>query len=74
MKEVYIVHENVPYEFGRVRGVFLAEDAAIAHAESLTDAEELTVSRWTVSDGAPPQEEVEVWERLGRDRPGNKLT
>ena len=73
MNSVYVVHEIIPYEFGRVRGVFSSELAAIAYAETLIHAEELTVSRWVVSEGMPAQDEVEVWERLGRDKPGNKI-
>lgn len=69
MNQVYIVHENIPYEFGRVRGVFLSQEAAIAFAETLTDADELTVSRWIASDDASGQKKEDVWERLYTDRP-----
>jgi hypothetical protein len=71
--EVFVVHENIPYEFGRVRGVFASEDAAIAYAETLANAENLTVARWVVSDDSSVQEEVEVWERHS-GKPGKKLT
>lgn len=62
MNEVYVVHEVIPYEFGVVRGVFSSQQAAVQYAETLVNAEELTVSRWLVSDGGVPREEVEVWE------------
>lgn len=70
MNCVYVVHEVVPYEFGRVLGVFLTETAAIAYAETLVHAEELTVSRWSVSDVLAEQSGVDVWERLAQDKAG----
>lgn len=72
MNSVYVVHEQIPYEFGRVRGVFATENDAIAYAETLIYAEELTVSRWTVCLGQQLEEGVEVWEKLGRDKPGKR--
>lgn len=62
MNEIYVVHRNIPYEFGLVAGVFLTKDIAIAFALTLDcKSEEISVSRWTPADDPGSQGEVEVW-------------
>jgi len=61
---VYVLHENVPYEFGRVIGVFSSREAAIAHARSLEEAEDLTVTSWLAADVLESMDEREEWSRF----------
>lgn len=58
---VYTLHMNFPYEFGRIAGVFLTKDAAIAHALTLGEHCKYSIEAWLPSDDASEQRGDEVW-------------
>lgn len=60
-ERVFILHENVPYEFGVVIGVFTSAEDAISHALGL-DGEEYSVTSWIPAQNLEDMGKVEVWE------------